>query len=74
MSISFKNVRHYILCNLGECYGRKAKKRVAIKEMRKHISYYIKNLPNATIIRNEINKIDKQDELVACLTEYFNKL
>jgi len=46
---------------------------VAIKEMRKHISYYIKNLPNATIIRNEINKIDKQDELVACLTEYFNK-
>ena len=47
---------------------------VAIKEMRKHISYYIKNLPNATIIRNEINKIDKQDELVACLTEYFNKL
>ena len=28
MSISFKNVRHYILCNLGECYGRKAKKRV----------------------------------------------
>ena len=42
--------------------------------MRKHISYYIKNLPNATIIRNEINKIDKQDELVACLTEYFNKL
>ena len=47
---------------------------VDIKEMRKHISYYIKNLPNATIIRNEINKIDKQDELVACLTEYFNKL
>ena len=47
---------------------------VAIKEMRKHISYYIKNLPNATTIRNEINKIDKQDELVACLTEYFNKL
>ena len=47
---------------------------VAVKEMRKHISYYIKNLPNATIIRNEVNKIEKQDELVACLTEYFNKL
>ena len=47
---------------------------VAIKEMRKHISYYIKNLPNATTIRNEVNKIEKQDELVACLTEYFNKL
>ena len=47
---------------------------VAIKEMRKHISYYIKNLPNVTTIRNEVNKIEKQDELVACLTEYFNKL
>lgn len=47
---------------------------VAIKEMRKHISYYIKNLPNATTIRNKVNKIEKQDELVACLTEYFNKL
>ena len=47
---------------------------IAIKEMRKHISYYIKNLPNATIIRNEVNKIEKQHELVACLTEYFNKL
>ena len=47
---------------------------VAIKEMRKHISYYIKNLPNATTIRNEVNKIEKQNELVACLTEYFNKL
>ena len=47
---------------------------VAIKEMRKHISYYIKNLPNATTIRNEVNKIEKQDELVASLTEYFNKL
>lgn len=47
---------------------------IAIKEMRKHISYYIKNLPNATTIRNEVNKIEKQDELVACLTEYFNKL
>lgn len=47
---------------------------VAIKEMRKHISYYIKNLPNATLVRNEINKIETQKELVACLTEYFNKI
>ncbi len=47
---------------------------VAIKEMRKHISYYIKNLPNATLIRNEVNKIETQKELVACLTEYFNKI
>ena len=47
---------------------------VAIKEMRKHISYYIKNLPNARTKRKDVSKIEKQDELVACLTEYFNKL
>ena len=47
---------------------------VAIKEMRKHISYYIKNLPNATIIRNNVNKIETKNELMACLTEYFNNL
>ena len=47
---------------------------VAIKEMRKHISYYIKNLPNATIIRNNVNKIETKNELMACLTEDFNNL
>ncbi len=30
----------------------------AIREMRKQIAWYIKGLPNATVIRNEINKIE----------------
>ena len=41
MSISFKNVRHYILCYLGECYGRNAKNRVDKKDNRRtrHSTY-----------------------------------
>ena len=45
---------------------------VGIKELRKHTSAYIKNMPNATFLREKINKIETQKELRACLIEYFN--
>ncbi len=45
-----------------------------IKEMRKFISYYIKNLKNATVIREKVNRIESKDELTTCITEYFNTL
>ena len=35
----------------------------AIREMRKQIAWYIKGMPNATNIRNEINKIENLEEL-----------
>lgn len=44
---------------------------VGIKELRKHMSAYIKNMPNATNIREKINKIDTKKELIDCLREYF---
>ena len=44
---------------------------VGIKELRKHMSAYIKNMPNATTIREKINKIDTKKELEDCLKEYF---
>lgn len=44
---------------------------VGIKELRKHMSAYIKNMPNATLMREKINKIETKKELEACLTEYF---
>ena len=34
-----------------------------IREMRKHIAWYVKGFPNASNIRNQINKIDDLDEL-----------
>ena len=39
--------------------------------MRKHLSYYLKNLPNASSIRQKINTIETKQELETCLTEYF---
>mgnify|MGYP004465568615 FL=1 len=45
---------------------------VGIKELRKHMSAYIKNMPNATILREKINKIETKKELETCLKEYFN--
>ena len=45
-----------------------------IKEMRKHMTYYLKGLKEASIVRQKINKIDTQKELIVCLTEYFQNL
>jgi len=42
-----------------------------VKELRKHISAYIKNMPNASIIREKVNKIESKKELQECLTEFF---
>lgn len=47
---------------------------IAIKEMRKHICWYIKNLKDATKLRERINQITKKEELIKCLVEYFSSL
>ena len=47
---------------------------VGIREMRKHICWYLKNLKDSSRIREEINKIESADEVIACLEEYFNSL
>lgn len=43
----------------------------AIREMRKHISWYTKNMPNSSEFRKEINKIEDKDELIKKIEEYF---
>ncbi len=45
--------------------------KVGINELRKHLSAYIKNMPDATSIREKINKIDTKEQLITCLREYF---
>ena len=47
---------------------------IAIKEMRKHLAYYIRNGKDASKLREKINKIDNKQELVDCLNEYFKNL
>lgn len=45
---------------------------VGIKELRKHITAYVKHLKESSRIRETINTIETKKELVDCLTEYFN--
>ena len=47
---------------------------VAVKELRKHISWYTKNLKNSSEFRNNMNKIETKKELVNYLEEYFKTL
>ncbi|MGL5649599.1 MAG: tRNA dihydrouridine synthase DusB [Clostridium sp.] len=44
--------------------------RKAVREMRKHASWYIKGLPNCTEIRNEINRLEDSSEVIKRLLEY----
>ena len=46
----------------------------AIKEMRKHIAWYTKNLKNSSEFRNKINAIENKEELINLIEEYFKIL
>ena len=47
---------------------------IAVKELRKHIAWYTKNLKNSSEFRNSINKIETENELVQKIEEYFKSL
>ncbi len=46
---------------------------IAVREMRKHISWYIKGLPLATQIRNQINMLESKDKVLELLYMYIVK-
>lgn len=43
---------------------------VAVREMRKHIGWYLKGLKNSAKVRDEINKIENYEEVVIRLNRY----
>lgn len=43
----------------------------ATREIRKHISWYVKGMQNATAIRNKINSVESEKEFKRILKEYF---
>lgn len=49
--------------------GYKGEK-IAVKEMRKHISWYMKGLKNANRLRDQVNKAESIDELLNILQVY----
>lgn len=47
---------------------------IGVKEMRKHIAWYIKGLRNASSVKNMINTINSKEELIEALLSYKNDL
>lgn len=43
---------------------------IAVREMRKHISWYIKGLSSATQIRKQINELESKEEVINLLYNY----
>ena len=52
----------------------KEKGEIAVKELRKHIAWYTKNLKNSSEFRNKINTIEQEDKLINYIDEYFKTL
>ncbi|QIB28075.1 tRNA dihydrouridine synthase DusB [Caloranaerobacter azorensis] len=48
--------------------------RIAVREMRKHIGWYIKGMPKAADMRRRINTIDNRDEIIDVLNKYLENL
>ena len=48
--------------------------RKAVREMRKHASWYLKGLPNSSELRNTINSMDESSRVIEMLNEYKNVL
>ncbi|MCF0124859.1 MAG: tRNA dihydrouridine synthase DusB [Clostridia bacterium] len=44
---------------------------IAVKELRKHIAWYTKNMKNSSEFRNSINIIESRDELIKKVEDYF---
>lgn len=61
-------IRHYELAIKYDGYHK------AIREMRKHASWYIKGLPKCTDVRNEMNTLEDSDAVMKLLINYKNEL
>ena len=40
---------------------------VGIREMRKHICWYLKNLPNSSQVRQVVNQLESKEEVIKIL-------
>lgn len=44
----------------------------ATREIRKHISWYVKGMANATVIRDKINSVETEKDFKEILKQYFS--
>ncbi|OXS54641.1 tRNA dihydrouridine synthase DusB [Cohnella sp. CIP 111063] len=48
--------------------------RVAVREMRKHLAWYLKGLPDSAAAKNSVMELQSRAEVVAVLDEYVNRV
>lgn len=60
-------IRHY------EMLAEEKGEYTAVREMRKHIAWYIKGMKDASVMRNEINQIENMQEVIRILKSFFQK-
>ncbi len=46
---------------------------IAVREIRKHVGWYLKGLPHATEIRRVINALEKKEEIISLLESYLEE-
>ena len=44
---------------------------IAIREMRKHLCWYVKRLKNSSKIKQEVTRLETREEVVQCLEKHF---
>lgn len=71
--ISKQEMLNVILKHMNLAVAQKGED-TAVKEMRKHISSYIKGQKDATVVRNAINVLATKQEVEDCLKQYFEQI
>lgn len=46
----------------------------AVREMRKHIGWYLKGMPSAKIVKDEVNKLENFSEILQVIKKYFQDI
>ena len=72
MPVPTKEEKMYTMLKQLEIAIEEKGEKNAVLEMRKHFSWYLKNMPEAAKIREKINRIDNRDELEYEVKKYLN--
>lgn len=68
--ITSEEIRRVILRHIEKAAAYKGEV-TAVKEMRKHLGWYVKGRPHGAALKREINTVDKKSDLEALVKEYF---
>ena len=66
-----KEEKHKVILEHFELLLKEKGEYTATREIRKHISWYVKGMPNATAIRDKINSVETQKEFIEILEQFF---